>query len=43
MDRLKYRAERAGKRVFVDNGILSINDVAEYSLTDGSLTITTHG
>lgn len=40
MDRLKYRAERAGKRVSVDNGILSVNDVAEYSLTDGCLTST---
>ena len=43
LDRLKYRAERAGKRVSVDNGVLSINDVTEYSLTDGRLTNTTHG
>lgn len=42
-DRLKYRAERAGKRVAVNDGILVIDDVAEFSLVDGFLNNTRHG
>jgi hypothetical protein len=36
-ERMKYRAERAGKRVSVINGVLSIDDIAVYSLVDGFL------
>lgn len=43
LDRLKYRAEQVGKKVHVTDGILFINDVAEFSLADGSLSNTHHG
>jgi hypothetical protein len=36
-ERLKYRAERAGKRVVVTDGVLSIDDVEVYSLQNGYL------
>ena len=37
-DRLKCRAEREGKVVAVQNGILEINGVSVYSLTEGTIT-----
>lgn len=36
-DRLKYRAQREGKRVVVTDGVLSIDDVAVFSLQSGHL------
>jgi hypothetical protein len=43
LDRLKHRAELAGKNVLVTDGILFINDVAEFSLAEGLLNNTHHG
>jgi len=42
-ERLKFRAERAGKRVSVDDGILFIDDVAEFSVVNGFLNNTRNG
>jgi len=39
MDRLKYRAERANKKVDVSNGVLLINGVVVFSLKDGYPTV----
>ena len=36
-DRLKFCAERAGKRVSVNDGILFIDDVAEFLVVNGFL------
>ena len=35
LDRLKYRAERAGESVVVNDGVLFIGGVPKFSLTDG--------
>lgn len=43
LERLKYRATRAGNRVEVRNDVLYINDVAEFSLVNGFLNNTRHG
>ena len=37
MDRLKNKAEREGKRVSVNNGILTVGDMDVFSLLDGFL------
>lgn len=42
LDKLKYRAERAGKRVAVNDGVLIIDDVAEFSLVEGFLHTNNH-
>jgi len=39
MDRLKYRAVRANKTVDVNDGILTIDGVVEFSLKDGYPTV----
>jgi hypothetical protein len=36
-ERLKYKAEREGKSVCVNDGVLCINDVAVFSVKDGFL------
>ena len=38
-DRLRGRAERQGKTVIVRNGVLVIDDVSVYSLSEGSITL----
>lgn len=38
-DRIKYRSEKDGKSVSVDNGILSVDNVQVFSLKDGKLNI----
>ena len=43
LDRLKYRAEQAGKNVHITDGTLFIDDVAEFSLATGFLNNTQHG
>jgi len=42
-DRLKFHAERAGKRLSGDDGILFIDDVAEFSVVNGFLNNTRNG
>ena len=42
LDRLKYRAERAGKITSIDNGVLIIDGSATFSLLDGFIN-THHG
>ena len=37
-DRIKYRSEKDGKSVVVDNGILLVDNVQVFSLKDGKLT-----
>jgi len=37
LERIKYRSERVGKLVSVDNGILSVDNVQVFSLKDGKL------
>jgi hypothetical protein len=37
-DRIKYRSEKDGKSVVINNGILSVDNVQVFSLKDGNLT-----
>ena len=37
LKRFKVRAERGGKDVSVENGILSVGDVPVFSLQDGKI------
>lgn len=37
LERLKYRAVRAGQRVAVNDGVLIVDDVAVFSLQNGNL------
>jgi hypothetical protein len=38
-DRIKLRAERAGKVVSVDDGVLSVDGVVVFSMVNGNLVI----
>lgn len=42
-DRLKYKAERDGKRVYVNDGVLYIDDIQVFSVRDGFLNHDRHG
>mgnify|MGYP003498252650 CR=1 FL=1 len=42
LERLRYRAERAGKVVAVSDGVLSIDGTVVFSLLDGFIDVT-HG
>jgi hypothetical protein len=43
MERIKYKAEREGKEVTVDIGILSVDGIPTYSLNEGFFNVSTDG
>lgn len=43
LDRLKHRAQKAGKSVIVCNGILSIDSVATFSINEGFINSNNNG
>jgi len=42
-DRLKYRAQSEGKKVVVIDGVLSVDDIAVFSLQSGYINNVHHG